>query len=153
MEKLIHIDDLTRICGFSTGETSVNNGYGCKHPNCEESEIIKMDDPYSRPDSEKFRWKLIKIALRKKYGPWSNIVLRLKDIDGKEYLDKLRYDLLYDDNFLKQFGCKRMGKCYCFSCPLGSEADSEDFKRFGEDPESMSEGEWLVVDEEELIHV
>ncbi len=28
--KLIHLDDLVRVCGLFNGETNKNNGYGCK---------------------------------------------------------------------------------------------------------------------------
>lgn len=45
---------------------------------------------------------------------------------------------------------KEHGKCYCFSCPLGSEADEQDFIEHGENPELMSEGEWLVLSEDWL---
>ena len=45
---------------------------------------------------------------------------------------------------------KMHGKCYCFACPLGSEADEQDFTEHGEDPALMSEGEWLVLSEDWL---
>lgn len=94
--KIIHIDEMTSICGYFTGETTVNNGYGCTHPDQEE-----------------------------------------KDEDcntGKEH-----------------------GKCYCFSCPLGNEADLEDMKKLDQelyndwkdekyDPSEIG-GDYLVIDE------
>lgn len=41
------------------------------------------------------------------------------------------------------------GLCFARSCPLGYCAEREDFISFGEDPEGMTEGEWLVVEEKE----
>jgi len=39
MRKIIHIDELTDICGFFNSETRVNNCYGCNHPDQESSDI------------------------------------------------------------------------------------------------------------------
>jgi hypothetical protein len=39
MRQLITIDDLTGICGYFNGAVSVNNGYGCNHPDQEETDI------------------------------------------------------------------------------------------------------------------
>lgn len=39
MERIIHIDNLVDICGFFTSETSVNNHYGCKHKDQEETDF------------------------------------------------------------------------------------------------------------------
>jgi hypothetical protein len=35
-QEIIHIDELTQVCGFFTNETTVNNHYGCTHPKQEE---------------------------------------------------------------------------------------------------------------------
>lgn len=48
----------------------------------------------------------------------------------------------YDDN-----GERR---CFARSCPLGSCAEKEDFVEFGEDPECMTEGDWLIVHKSSL---
>lgn len=37
--KILHIDELTDICGYFTTETTVNNCYGCTHPDQEETDI------------------------------------------------------------------------------------------------------------------
>lgn len=39
--------------------------------------------------------------------------------------------------------------CACTWCPLGHPADNEHFVEFGEDPETMAEGTWLVVSSED----
>jgi hypothetical protein len=36
LPRLITIDHLCDECGFFTSDTTVNNGYGCKHPDQEE---------------------------------------------------------------------------------------------------------------------
>jgi len=85
METILeHIDNVTEKCGYFTTETTVNNAYGCTHPEQEEQ----------------------------------------------------------DEDFCTG---KMHGKCYCFSCPLGSEADEQDFKEHGCNPEGMTEGDWLVL--------
>lgn len=38
MNKLITIDDLTDVCGYFNPESETNNGYGCDHPEQEETE-------------------------------------------------------------------------------------------------------------------
>lgn len=37
--KIVHINELTDICGFFNSTTQVNNGYGCDHPNQIETDI------------------------------------------------------------------------------------------------------------------
>lgn len=49
---------------------------------------------------------------------------------------------------------KEVGKCYAWSCPLGCEADQEDFDNKEIDKngfDEWEEGEFIVVDEEEKI--
>jgi hypothetical protein len=86
MTVLEHIDHVSFHCGYFTADTTVNNGYGCSHPD----------------------------------------------------------QHVTDFDFLTN---KKHGMCYCFSCPLGNEADEQDFLEHGEDPALMSEGEWLVLEE------
>lgn len=45
---------------------------------------------------------------------------------------------------------KIIGCCYAFSCPLGYEADKEDWERFGLDPDEYEAGEYVVVDTDKL---
>lgn len=98
MCKIIDLNDLTGVCGYSESKTGVNNFYGCKHPDCKESE---------------------------EYEPG-----------------------------------KSMGKCYSFSCPLASEADLKDLKKWNNelyedwkdegDPSEMG-GELMLVCDNELL--
>lgn len=44
-----------------------------------------------------------------------------------------------------------IGSCYAWSCPLAWQADAEDFKSFGWDPEEYEEGDWMVTDSPELL--
>lgn len=94
--RIVHIDEMVGICGYFTTETTVNNAYGCKHPDQEETDIdFRTEKPH--------------------------------------------------------------GKCYCFSCPLGHEADLQDMKDLDQelyddwkneeyDPSEMG-GNYLVIDE------
>lgn len=45
---------------------------------------------------------------------------------------------------------QRIGSCYCFSCPLGNEADEEDFKDMEIDNQGYEyeEMQYLVIDDE-----
>lgn len=48
---------------------------------------------------------------------------------------------------------EEIGKCYCWSCPLGYEPDEEDFENPEIDKNGFTEyeeGEFIVVDEDEL---
>ena len=81
-------DEFAYVCPYFTSETDANNGYGCNHPDQEETQ----------------------------------------NRDGKEQ------------------GC-----CYCFSCPLGIEADAEDLDNPDIDWDGLCEerevmeGEYLMV--------
>lgn len=41
---IINIDELACICGYFTGATEANNGYGCNHPEQEEYEMLWKDE-------------------------------------------------------------------------------------------------------------
>lgn len=41
---LIEIDELTKHCGHFVGDTNVNNGYGCNHPDNEDQEKVTIND-------------------------------------------------------------------------------------------------------------
>lgn len=38
MKEVWHLDNLIQECGWFTSETTVNNGYGCRHPGQEDLE-------------------------------------------------------------------------------------------------------------------
>ena len=42
--KIINIDEMSCICGYFNGNTNVNNGYGCDHPEQEEYEMAYVDE-------------------------------------------------------------------------------------------------------------
>ena len=41
---IINIDEMSCICGYFTGATDANNGYGCNHPEQEDFEILYKDE-------------------------------------------------------------------------------------------------------------
>ena len=43
MKKIISLDKLCDICGYFTSRTDANNGYGCNHPDQEETEMLYKD--------------------------------------------------------------------------------------------------------------
>lgn len=55
------------------------------------------------------------------------------------------YNCRHSDQSQKQEG---IGKCYCWSCPLGYEADEEDFKN----PEIDNDG-YTLDDFEEMTYI
>lgn len=47
--KIISIDELSSICGYFNENTTINNGYGCEHPEQEECDDACVDeDGYTR---------------------------------------------------------------------------------------------------------
>ncbi len=94
-----HIDHVTEACGYFTSDTTVNNGYGCRHPEQED-----IADEYAEP--------------------------------GKPPPSP-----------------PKCGRCFPFTCPLGSELnpseepeDAEEFRNLDMDPEDYSDGEWMLVE-------
>jgi hypothetical protein len=102
VKDVIHIDNLVEECGYSTSRTTVNNGYGCRHPEQEDVEEEDLDG------------------------------LREMGVQGPS-----------------PFKC---GRCFTFTCPLGAELnpsqeeDAETMRECGEDPDSMSDGVWMLVE-------
>jgi len=137
MQELEHIDNLVRYCGYFTTETPVNNGYGCNHGDQEEYEYYIGKNTYIE-NIHNLRWYIADLLTKRKTKLNCNKRFRKKMF--------LRADIIIVENNLEEYGIKKYGKCYCFSCPLGYEADKEDFIKFGEDPETMTEVEWLVID-------
>lgn len=80
--KIIHIDEMVEICGFFTTETTVNNGYGCKHPNQEETDVDFRTD--------------------KKHGKcycWSCPLANEADLQDMKKLDQELYDDWKDEEY------------------------------------------------------
>jgi len=44
LKEIMEINNLAHICGYFESKTGVNNGYGCKHPNQQESEETEVDE-------------------------------------------------------------------------------------------------------------
>ncbi|WP_338813250.1 hypothetical protein V9L05_18080 [Bernardetia sp. Wsw4-3y2] len=157
--KIVDINDLADICGFFNGETPVNNGYGCNHPDVEDSEIVRIvDGEEFRVGNEELRYKILKVALRKKYGSYQNIEKALATEEGKLYAGKIRNELCYDDSFIEKFGCKIIGKCYSFSCPIANRCDVQDLREYEsdflsdyEDEEGDYRTDFMLVTDPELI--
>lgn len=132
---VVHINELANVCGYFNSDTPVNNYYGCNHPESEETEIIQIKDGEERRGEYKeYERKILLLALRKKYGKLKKIIEKVsKTIGGKRYIKKVLYTLMFDNEFLKQFGYKIQGKCYSFSCPLATECNLEDIKKYSKD--------------------
>ena len=47
---LEHINNLCSICGYFNSDTIVNNGYGCDHEDCEDSEYVHILNDSDYPD-------------------------------------------------------------------------------------------------------
>lgn len=122
--EIIHIDELANVCGYFNTDTRVNNGYGCEHPDCGDSDLMilkngKYEFPYVSlgSDDRAIAKKMLgrKIRNRRK---------------SKKAIKKAR--LITRNNIeLAKIGLKRQGKCYSFSCPLCYEADEEDCEKHG----------------------
>lgn len=132
---VVDLDSLANVCGYFNGDTTVNNHYGCNHPDCVETEIVKLNkdnDPrtfYKKNASE----KILKIALRKKYGSWANIEKASKTKRGIKFIKKIRHNKIYEPEFVEKFGCKMQGKCYSFSCPIATQCDLQDLKEYNKE--------------------
>lgn len=131
MEELIHIDNLCNKCGFFTSDTLVNSGYGCNHKDCGDGEYVHNEDVIDR--FEACRIVAMGFTVRN---------IRCNRRLAKKFLKKAR--LVLDKDY-KAFGVKFQGACFASVCPLGYLAEKEDFIRFDETQESMSEGDWLVI--------
>lgn len=132
MEELIHIDNLCNKCGFFTSDTLVNGGYGCSHKDCDDGAYVYNGDVIDWHEA----CRIVAIKLTKRN-------IRCNRRLAKKFMKKARLVL---DTGYNAFGVKFQGACYAFTCPLGYIAYEEDFIRFGENPELMSEEEWLIVD-------
>lgn len=157
--KVVDLDEFTRVCGHFNGNTPVNNHYGCDHKDCEEKEIVKIDKngEHNRfPD--RVEQKILWACLRKKYGSWKNIVKASETKEGKEFINDIRHNKMYDADFIAKFGYKLQGKCYSFSCPLASECDLQGLQEHDQelyeeweneeyDPSEMGANLMLVRDE------
>lgn len=93
---IVEIDDLMNNCGYGTSQTDVNNGYGCNHPEQEETEFCLEENGYT------YRVNITQ--------------------DEMEQLKKR------GDKHIK-----KQGRCFPFSCPLGSQCDEQDLLDYDND--------------------
>jgi hypothetical protein len=149
---LIHIDELSNICGYFNNETP--DGYGCNHPDCKEHRLVMIKQDHidgsfyqNRIDDDSF-W-FIRNKINKRICQNIEVLRELMSSDKiyNRYFKKLNHSP-YSPVFLKTLGLKLQGVCYSFSCPLSFEADKEDFIEFGEDPDCLTEGEWLIIEKD-----
>lgn len=128
---VVHLDSLANVCGFFNRETPVNNHYGCNHKDCGETEIVRVNkkNKHERKGS-KLEQQILMIALRKKYGSWANIEKASKTKSGIKFIKEIRNNKIYEPEFVEKFGCKIQGKCYSFSCPIATQCDLEDLKKY-----------------------
>lgn len=89
---IVEINDLMNHCGYGTSQTDANNGFGCNHPEQEETE-------------ECF------------------------EIDGYTYRPEIVKEAKKNVEFIK----KEQGKCFPFSCPLGSHCNEQDLVDYDND--------------------
>ena len=130
MEKLIHIDDLCRKCGFFDSNSPLNGGYGCNHKECDDGEYTH--------NGEIIDWYKSTVIIAKGFTRRN---IKCNRRIAKKFIKKARVSL---DRNINLYGVKFQGVCYASVCPIGYLAEEEDFIRFGEDPDSMSEGEWII---------
>lgn len=58
---IVEIDDLMNHCGYGTSQTDANNGYGCNHPEQEETELCLEEDGYTyRVETSQYKMKQLK---------------------------------------------------------------------------------------------
>lgn len=136
MEELIHIDNLCNRCGFFTSNTPINGGYGCNHKECDDGEYVCNGEVI---DYYKARVIIAKGLTRRN--------IKCNRRLAKKFIKKARASL---DRNINLSGVKFQGACRASVCPLGSLAEEEDFVRFGEDPDCMAEGEWVIINSKQV---
>lgn len=141
MEELIHIDNLCRKCGYFVSETTMFSGYGCNHPDCD-------DGAYCQLKKGRLIWiKFSPVAFLATAMTHRNIKCNRRL--AKKFIKKARC-ILNTYKHSTCYGLRFLGSCYDSACPLGYTAEEDDFIRFKEDPACMTDGEWLVVDNNQI---
>ena len=132
----MHIDNLCECCGYFTSNTQVNGGYGCNHEECGDGEYTH--------GNEVVDWHSAIVIVAKSLTTRN---IKCNKRLAKKFLKKAKLLLSINRSV---FGVKFQGVCYASVCPLGSLAEEEDFILFGENPDCMLEGDWIIV-ENQLI--
>lgn len=143
--KLIHIDNLTGICGYFNTDSRIYSGYCCEHADCGDGNFVqKVNGEWEYIGKQIYRREDL-IAVR-----MTSRNIKCNRRLAKKFIKKAR---ILKPNEYPKYGFKIQGGCFAFSCPFAheaDEADEEDFINHGEGPDSMSQGDWLVIDEETL---
>lgn len=140
---IMDLDSFTEICGqfYCDTDNTCNNGYNCKHLECEEADYFNNSN-----ECVDLRSYIIQFELNRGESK-SSIQNKLKT----NYYDDIKY--------LKSIGITRVGKCYSFSCPLAYQADKEDVLRIdpswtsSEESESSIESRDLMVVSKEMLQL
>jgi len=142
--ELEHIDDLCRRCGyFNTEVSDLFSGYSYFHPDFGDGDLAQKVKGIWDCCDENRKGFLAKRMTRRNIK--CNRRLARKFIKKAKIILYMR-DWNESNKILSKYGCKWIGSCYGSACPLGYTAEEEDFIEFGCNPEFMTEGEWLVVD-------
>jgi hypothetical protein len=137
---LEHIDNFCCRCGFFNSSTVVNSGYGCNHKDCDDGSHVKLGNYYWGND-QYIEGDVVTALAKRMTKRHIKCNRRL----AKKFVKKARA-IQFNNEELKKYSYKWQGACYTFTCPLGVEADEQDFIEHGEDPDYMTEGAWLVID-------
>lgn len=137
MEELVHIDGLCCKCGYFVSETEMFGGYGCNHPDCGDGDYCRRK-----------KGELVGIEIRP--VDFLAMAMTRRKIKcnrrlAKKFIKKARR-ILNTYRHTTRYGLRFLGSCYASACPLGYTAEEDDFIRFGDNPDCMTEGDWLVVD-------
>lgn len=136
MEELVHIDNLCNKCGHFVGNTSMFSGYGCNHPDCDDGDFCQIK-----------KGEFVGIEIRP--VDFLAMAMTRRKIKCNRRLAKKfikKASRILNTNHVECYGLRFLGSCYGLACPLGYTAEEEDFIRFGENPDCMTKGEWLVVE-------
>ena len=109
--EVLHIDQLANICGYFSSDTIANNGYGCEHPGCGDSDLmVKKNSEYEHAVN-RFDIEHHVIARR---------ILVRKTSNRRKVKKAIKKAILITHNNIElgKLGLKQQGKCYDFSCPL-----------------------------------
>ena len=121
---------------FFTSDTMVNGGYGCNHKDCGDGGYIY--------NGEVIGYYKAHIIIAKGFTKRN---IKCNRRLAKKYLRKAKLTM---DMGINLFGVKFQGICLASCCPLGYLAEEEDFIRFVEEPDCMSEGEWVVIENQRM---
>ena len=107
--EVIHIDELANVCGYFNSDTRANNGYGCEHTECRDSDLmILKNGKYYFVHSFLEHQFIAKQILGRKTSNKRKV---------KKAIKKARL-IQFNNQKLSKLGLKQQGKCFDYSCPL-----------------------------------